>query len=143
MEIKVRKIDTNASVPKFSHESDGCADLTAVREWRDEWGNLCVGTGISLEIPNGYVGLLFARSSISKTCLILRNHVGVIDAGYRGEVIFKFQESDGLGTYGTYKIGDRVGQIMIIPRPKISYIEASALSESARSEGGFGSTGDR
>lgn len=141
MEIKVKKINENAKLPTFSHESDGCADLTAVREWRDEWGNLCIGTGLAFEIPSGYVGLLFARSSISKTCLMLRNHVGVIDAGYRGEVIFKFQESDGLGTYGTYKLGDRVGQIMILPRPKINYIEADELSDTARSEGGFGSTG--
>jgi len=82
--------------------------------------------------------LLFPRSSISKTNLRLANAVGVIDSGYRGEVILKFDKQ---GTKD-YEIGDRVGQLMLIPIPSIQFVEVVNLPNSDRSSGGFGSTGD-
>jgi dUTP pyrophosphatase len=110
------------------------------------------GTGIAVEIPEGYVGLIFPRSSLSKTSLILSNHVGVVDSGYRGEIKFRFKDTRmrsrieyGIDQYfcsdTVYKVGDRIGQLMIIPYPKIEFEEVEELDSTNRGEGGFGSTG--
>ena len=90
------------------------------------------------------INFLFPRSSVSKTPLFLRNHVGVIDSGYRGEIIFKFGYKD-LHPYkqgNTYQTGDRIGQIIIMPYPKIEFEEVETLSSTERGSGGFGSTGE-
>ena len=97
-----------------------------------------VCTGISLEIPKGYVGLLFPRSSITKTKHFLRNSVGVIDSGYRGEVKLRFSLDE---SSTSYQIGDKVGQIIFIKLPAVELIEVEELSPSVRSTGGFGSSG--
>jgi dUTP pyrophosphatase len=98
------------------------------------------GTGLSMEIPNGYVGLVFPRSSNSKKDLYLTNHVGVIDSGYRGEIMLKFRKTkEVIPRY--YEVGDRVGQIIILPYPTIKFVESEELSSTERGEGGFGSTG--
>jgi dUTP pyrophosphatase len=98
------------------------------------------GTGLALEIPEGYVGLIFPRSSISKTSLSLANCVGVIDSGYRGEILLKFR-TDANNKTGHYTIGDRIGQLLIIPYPQIEFEEVLELSDTIRSGGGFGSSG--
>ena len=90
MRIRIKKLDDKAVIPKYAHFGDAAVDLVAVRKWEDEHGNLCYGTGLAMEIPENHVGLLFPRSSVSKTNLRLCNSVGVIDSGYRGEIIFKF-----------------------------------------------------
>jgi dUTP pyrophosphatase len=109
--------------------------------------------GIALEIPEGFVGLVFPRSSIRKTGLQLSNSVGVIDSGYRGELQATFNKLfGGEGMYDEmkvnqmqpndyYKVGDRVAQIMIIPFPPIEFEQVTQLSETERGDGGFGSTG--
>jgi dUTP pyrophosphatase len=97
--------------------------------------------GVALEIPKGFVGLVFPRSSIRKTALQLSNSVGVIDSGYRGELQATFNKLFG-GASTTYEVGDRVAQIMIIPHPPIEFEEADTLSDTERGEGGFGSTGN-
>jgi dUTP pyrophosphatase len=125
----------------------------------DEYGNICYGTGLAFEIPEGYVGLIFPRSSICKEQLLLSNAVGVIDSGYRGEVSFKFKPSMALDNRqcvktdaekfwsiavrqnDIYKVGDRIGQIIIIPYPSIEFEEVEELSETERGEGGYGSSG--
>jgi dUTP pyrophosphatase len=95
-------------------------------------------TGLAIEIPEGHVGLLFPRSSISKTVLSLANSVGVIDSGYRGSIMFKFRyPEEGM----VYDVGDRVGQIIIMPYPTIEFEETEELSSTERGQGGFGSTG--
>jgi dUTP pyrophosphatase len=103
------------------------------------------GTGIAMEIPKGYVGLVFPRSSIRKTDLSLTNCVGVIDSGYRGEIQATFKKVFGKNDIRIdemdYKVGDRIAQIMIIPYPSVTFIESDELSDSERGEGGFGSTG--
>jgi dUTP pyrophosphatase len=101
------------------------------------------GTGISMEIPKGYVGLVFPRSSIRKYDLSLTNCVGVIDSGYRGEIQATFKKTNWLkgNESEKYQIGDRIVQIMIIPYPQVSFIEVEELSSSERGTGGFGSTG--
>jgi dUTP pyrophosphatase len=134
MEVKVKKMHKNAVIPKYAKPGDAGLDLTAVSYRIDERGNHVYDTGLAFEIPKGHVGLLFPRSSISKTNLSLRNSVGVIDSGYRGSVSLKF--SGGMA----YLIGDRVGQMIIMPYPSIQLVE-SELSSSERGEGGYGSTG--
>lgn len=89
------------------------------------------------------MGLIFPRSSIAKTDLALTNSVGVIDSGYRGEIKFKFalNTDDSKLDFATYKVGDRIGQLVIMPYPQIELVEAEELSDSERGTGGFGSSG--
>ena len=139
MRIKIKKFHDDAVIPKYAHYGDAAVDLTAVRQWEDGYGNICYGTGIAIEIPHSYVGLLFPRSSVSKTSLRLTNAVGVIDSGYRGEIMLKFDKRDATDT--VYKVGDRIGQLMILPLPSIHFFEVDDLSSTSRDSKGFGSSG--
>lgn len=156
MEVKIKKLHKDAVIPKSAKPGDAGMDLTAVSMKIDEYGNICYGTGLAFEIPQGYVGLVFPRSSNCKKGVILTNCVGVIDSGYRGEVSFKFRPlldrakecyDDGTFDYQyrtlqtTYKVGDRIGQIIILPYPQIEFIEVEELSETERGTNGYGSTG--
>lgn len=139
MKVKIKKLHPDAIIPKYSKQGDAGMDLTAIsEEWNGETSMVTYDTGLSIEIPEGYVGLLFPRSSISKTVLSLANSVGVIDSGYRGPIVLKFRYPE---EGGAYDVGDRVGQILILPYPQIEFEEVGELSESERGEGGFGSTG--
>ena len=111
-----------------------------------------------MEIPDGYVGLIFPRSSVTNKQLLLKNSVGVIDAGYRGEICFRFYKTyntfttvlDFIKTFFNksyksnirYNVGDRIGQLMILQRPQIELEEVSDLNVTIRGEGGYGSTGN-
>ena len=138
MRIRIKKTHPNAVIPRYAHFGDAAVDLVATTKWEDDYGNLCYGTGLAMEIPQGHVGLLFPRSSISKTNLRLANAVGVIDSGYRGEIILKF---DKLGDH-SYNVGDRVGQLMLTLVPSIQFVEVQRLPSSDRGDGGFGSSGN-
>ena len=142
MKVKVKKLHPDAVIPAYAKTGDAGMDLTAVTFDVDEFGNLCYGTGLAFEIPEGYVGLVFPRSSNCKKGVILTNCVGVIDSGYRGEVSFKFKEI-ALGNFSNvaYKVGDRIGQMIIMPYPQIEFIEVDELSETDRGTKGYGSTG--
>ena len=142
MEVRVKKLREDAVVPEYAKPGDAGLDLTAVWSERDGYGNLIYGTGLAIEIPEGYVGLIFPRSSNSKTDLYLTNHVGVIDSGYRGEIIFKFRPRNTLLDARIHRDGDRVGQLMIIPYPQVKLVESAELSDTVRGDGGFGSTGN-
>ncbi|MBT6689787.1 dUTP diphosphatase [archaeon] len=96
------------------------------------------GTGLAFEVPEGHVMLMFPRSSNTKSDLILGNSVGVLDSGYRGELMIRFNV---IGDKGHYEVGDRIVQIMILPCPEVEFVESEELSESSRGEGRFGSTG--
>ncbi len=113
-------------------------DLAAVTKSYDTPTNCVIyGTGLAVEIPKGYVGLLFPRSSVYKTSHALANSVGVIDSDYRGEVKAVFR----VGKVGSsYKEGDRVCQLVIVPCPVFEAQEVEQLSDTVRGEGGFGST---
>ena len=139
MKVNVMKLDAGAIIPKYAKPGDAGMDLYAASFAIDQNNNYVYGTGLAMEIPEGYVGLIFPRSSISKTAHSLRNAVGVIDSGYRGELIFKFD----INTHNSpvYEIGDRIGQIIIMPYPQIEFEEAWELSKTARGKGGYGSTG--
>jgi len=138
MRIRIKKLYPEAVVPKYSHFGDAAVDLVGVKKWEDKFGNVCYGTGLAMEIPEGHVGLLFPRSSISKTNLRLANAVGVIDSGYRGEVMLKFDKQGDKD----YEVGDRIGQLMLIPIPSIQFVEVVNLPSSDRGGGSFGSTGN-
>lgn len=151
MKIKFKKLHKDAVLPTYAKPGDAAMDLTSVSlERPDEHPYVEHGTGLAVEIPEGYVGLIYPRSSISKTPFRLANSVGVIDSGYRGEIKLRFQ-ADGhvvdamlqnkLKTHA-YKVGDRVGQLMIIPIPTIETEWAEELTETERADGGFGSTGE-
>ena len=138
MILKFKKLHEDAIIPSYAKPGDAGLDLTAVTE---SW-NLDIvtyGTGLAVEIPEGFVGLLTPRSSVYTTDLILANSVGVIDSGYRGEIMFKYRSLDsGL----QYYIKDRVGQLLLVPIPLIKTLEVDELSSTDRGEGGFGSTGN-
>jgi dUTP pyrophosphatase len=142
MQVKVKKLHPNAVIPKYAKEGDAGLDLTAI-SLVEKQSNLVYGTGLAIEIPQGYVGLLFPRSSLTNYDLSLGNHVGVIDSGFRGEIIFKFKMLDFDRDIGpkSYNVGDRIGQLLIIPYPKVELIEAEELSSSERGTGSYGSSG--
>ena len=143
MLVKIKKLNDAAVVPKYAKPGDACVDLYATGREGDKY-NITYYTGLAVEIPEGHVGLLFPRSSISKKNITLANSVGVIDSGYRGEIMLKFKKT--CGTYGDknifYDVGERVGQLMILPYPRIEFVEADELNDTARGTGGFGSTGN-
>lgn len=158
MKVKIKKLNENAVIPTYAKEGDAGLDLTATSKSFDEYGNVVYGTGLAFEIPKGYVGLLFPRSSNAKTDLFLTNSVGVLDSGYRGEVMFKFKSSiraynplkfwwniivtkDNEKTLDLYNVGDRVGQLVIVKHPYIEFEEVDELTETERGDGGYGSTG--
>lgn len=139
MKVNIKKLNENAVIPHYAHPTDAGMDVTAT-SLEVKGNNFIYGTGLAFEVPEGYVMLAFARSSIRNTQGLLTNHVGVIDSGYRGELMFTFKNIDGSAT-PPYQIGDRIGQLIIIPYPKIEFNEVDELSDSDRGTGGHGSTG--
>ena len=139
-EVKVKKLHPDAVVPKYAKDGDAGMDLVATNIISNTTFDVTYGTGIAMEIPKGYVGLVFPRSSIRKTDLSLTNCVGVIDSGYRGELQATFKKTNGLDSV-KYKVGERGAQIIILPYPTIYMTEVPELSETERGTGGFGSTG--
>lgn len=140
MDIKVKKLHTDAIVPTYAKDGDAGMDLVATEIINEEVFQITYGTGLAMEIPEGYVGLVFPRSSIRKTDLSLTNCVGVIDSGYRGEIQSTFRKERGLGSR-KYSVGERIAQIIILPYPNVAFIEVNELSNTERGDGGFGSTG--
>ena len=138
--VKVKKLDPNAVIPSYSKIGDAGMDLTITREIENTSFSVSYGFGIAMEIPKGYVGLIFPRSSVRNQDLILSNCVGVIDSGYRGELQATFKKTQGLDSI-KYKVGERGAQIIILPYPTIYMTEVPELSDTERGSGGFGSTG--
>ena len=137
MKVKIKKLHPDAVIPKYAKAGDAGLDLTAVDIVADAH-TLTYKTGLAIELPPWHVGLLFPRSSVYKTGQFLSNCVGVIDSGYRGEIMLKYT----LSPYATeYEIGDRVGQIIIVPYPRIDFHQVENLTPSDRGSKGYGSTG--
>ncbi|MBQ4269312.1 MAG: dUTP diphosphatase [Clostridia bacterium] len=143
--IAVKKLDERAVLPTYGSEFAAGADLYALL---DEPLTFMPGetkfvkTGLSMEIPEGYAGLVYARSGLAcKRGLAPANKVGVIDSDYRGEVMVALHNHSGV----TQKIesGERIAQLVVAPFLKAEYFEADELSETARGVGGFGSTGTK
>lgn len=163
MEVQFKKLHPNAVLPFYGTEGAAGMDITATSKSYDKFGNAVYGTGLAMALPPNYVCLIFPRSSNSKKDLILSNAVGLLDEDYRGELFLKFKpinkfvpDDDGFTdengneyyspcTYNPdtieYSIGERVGQILILPYPKIKAKLVDELSATVRGEGAFGSTG--
>lgn len=147
MEVKIKRLVKDAVIPAYAHATDAGLDLVAISyEYKDDIRCHVYGTGLAVEIPEGYVGLLFPRSSNRKTDAYMCNHVGVIDAGYRGEIMLSFKtrdykEGEIQQLSKPYEVGNKVAQLIIIPYPKIEFVEVNELSISDRGEAGHGSTG--
>jgi dUTP pyrophosphatase len=140
MKVKIKKLHSDAVIPTYAKSGDAGMDLVATKIISNTTFDVTYGTDIALEIPEGFVGLVFPRSSIRKYELILSNSVGVIDSGYRGEIQATFKKENGLDSLA-YKVGDRICQIMIIPHPTTEFEEVNELNNTERGAGGFGSTG--
>ena len=144
MEVKFKKLSDKAVTPTYAHDGDAGLDLTAtgIHSEINECGQFVIvyHTGLAFEIPKGYVGLIFPRSSIAKKSLTLTNCVGVIDSNYRGEVLAKFKNTTGDSVPAVYPIGAKFAQLIIMPYPIVSLIESDELSSTERGEGGFGSS---
>ncbi len=161
MKIKVKKLDPEAVLPKRAKEGDVGYDLVALNNGTlkyDDFGSLVYiqyKTGLSIEPPPGYYVEIFPRSSITKTGLILGNSIGLVDEGYRGELMFRFKFPSTISSDTTmnsegdvvsaslatmYKKGDKIGQLVIRKAIHMDFEEVEELSDTDRSDGGFGST---
>jgi dUTP pyrophosphatase len=140
MNVKVKKLKVGVDVPKYAKTGDAGLDLVATSKVVTNT-YIEYGTSLAFQIPQGFVGLLYPRSSISKYDLVLANSVGVVDSGYRGEVRLRFKKTDDTIFCRTYDIGDKVAQLIIVPYPEITLQEVEELSGTERGTGGFGSTG--
>jgi dUTP pyrophosphatase len=142
VKVRIKKLNENAVIPSYAKSGDAGMDLVATSIISETQTQITYGIGLAMEIPNGFVGLIFPRSSVRKTRLMLSNCVGVVDSGYRGELQATFNKvNQNSQAENDYKIGDRIAQIMIIPHPPIEFDEVDELSDTERGEGGFGSTG--
>ncbi|MBE6707973.1 MAG: dUTP diphosphatase [Ruminococcaceae bacterium] len=146
MEIKIKKLRENAKVPQRGTSAAAGADLYACFDggWIDiaPGDTVMVPTGIAAEIPDGYAGLIMARSGLSvKRDLAPANKVGLIDSDYRGEIMVALHNHGALQQ--TVELHERVAQLMIVPYVKADYVEVDELSDTVRGEGGFGSTGTK
>ena len=135
--LKFKKLIESAVVPNKATSGSNGFDLTATsKEFHAEFQAIVYGTGIAVEIPKGYVGLLFSRSSVRKYDLIMANCVGVIDSDYRGEIMATFKL-----TYPfkkEYEVGDKCCQLVIVPAPEFEIKEVDELSDTERGTKGHG-----
>lgn len=152
MKIKVKKLHPEAVIPKYAKAGDAGLDLVAVADATVNDDLVATyRTGLSIEIPEGYVGLIYPRSSVTKVGCRLANSVGVIDSGYRGEILVKMDISPEVvmssiisvtsDSADPYFKGDRIAQLIVMPYPQVELEEVEELSTTERGDGGFGSTG--
>jgi len=139
MQIRFKKMHPDAVLPKYAKEGDAGLDLTAATaEYDDLLDQWVYSTGLAVELPPGYVGLIFPRSSVYKVQQSLANCVGVCDSGFRGAIGARFYSLD---EENRYDVGDRILQLIIIPYPQIEPIFSEELTHTKRGTDGFGSSG--
>ncbi len=145
MKLRIKKLNPNATIPSYGTDYAAGADLYACIDEPVSIGcgeTKMIGTGIAMEIPTGYVGLVFARSGLAcKKGLAPANKVGVIDSDYRGEIKVALHNHNGFGDALTVEAGERIAQISIVPYLKAEFDVVDNLEDTERGEGGFGSTG--
>lgn len=170
--VKIKRLNEKAELPKYAKEGDACMDVKAIScEYNAEMDCFIYGTGLAFELPENYDMKIYPRSSNRKTDCYLSNSVGILDSGYRGELMLSFKPRTsnviiafvqaaikainrvgkhvGLGSFNLkvpemvfpYAIGDRIAQIQINRYPTVNWIEVDKLSDSERGAGGHGSTG--
>ena len=145
MTVKIKKLDERAVLPTYGTEYSAGADLYALSNEKIDiapGATALVHTGLSIEIPEGYCGLIFARSGLaSKRGLAPANKVGVIDADYRGEIMVALHNHS--SESASVECGERIAQLAIVPFLKAEFELAGELTDTARGTGGFGSTGTK
>ena len=143
--VNFKKLDERATMPTYGSEFSAGADLYAVADSDiviESGKTVLIHTGISMEIPCGYGGFIFARSGLaSKKGLAPANKVGVVDADYRGEIMVALHNHSDISQ--TVSHGERIAQLVLLPFLACEFIECDELSETTRGEGGFGSTGSK
>lgn len=145
VDVKFIKLQDNAIMPTYGTEYSAGADLYALPGEKitvPPGETVIVHTGIALQIPEGYAGLIYARSGIAtKRGLAPANKVGVVDSDYRGEIMVSIHNHS--KNTEVIDSGERVAQIVITPFLKANFVETSSLDDTKRSTGGFGSTGTK
>ena len=156
MKLKIKKLHEDAVLPIAANPGDAGLDLVSVSDGvmkaaegdNPLWYYVEYKTGLAIQLPEGHVGLLFPRSSISKYALSLCNSVGVLDESYRGEISLRFrldagtvkESEESKKIPSIYKKGDKIGQLVVIPYPKMEPEFVDSLDETVRGVGGFGSS---
>lgn len=145
MKIKIKKLNENATIPTYGSLYAAGADLYACIEEDtviESGQTKLIKTGLAIELPIGYAAFIYARSGLaSKRGLAPANKVGVIDCDYRGEIMVALHNHS--QTEQTVSKGERVAQMVIAPYITAEFEEADELSDTARGDGGFGSTGTK
>ena len=143
MPVHIKKLKEHAAMPSYGSAEAAGADLYACLETAVEiaaGGTAMIPTGLAMELPEGTVGLVYARSGLaSKKGLAPANKVGVIDSDYRGEVMVALHNHSAQAA--VVEPGERIAQLVIAPVLRAAFAETDALSDTVRGEGGFGSTG--
>ena len=144
-DVRIKKLKDNATIPTYGSEFAAGADLYAAIDEAvtiEAGETKLIPTGIALEIPVGFAGLIYARSGLAaKRHLAPANKVGVVDADYRGEVMVALHNHSSIPQ--TVAAGERIAQLVITPYIVADFEESEELSETVRGEGGFGSTGTK
>ncbi len=142
LEIRFRRLNDLAQVPRYARQGDAACDLVAGADAQiPPLGRAGIATGIAVEIPVGFAGFVLPRSGLAlRHGITLANAPGLIDSGYRGEIIVALHNSDPSEPFFV-TVGDRIAQLVILAVPHVVYVEATSLGETERGEGGFGSTG--
>lgn len=146
IKVSFKKLNANATVPSYSSKSAAGADIYACTEGENiviaPGETKMVHTGIALEIPEGYAGLVYARSGIAtKRGLAPANKVGVIDSDYRGEIMVSLHNHS--SDVQEITDGERIAQLVIAPYLAVEFSQVDELSDTERGSGGFGSTGNK
>ena len=145
MQVNIKKLFPDAKMPSYGSSEAAGADLYALTEGNTVIGSgqtLLIHTGIAMEIPKGYVGLIYARSGLAtKKGLAPANKVGVIDSDYRGEIMVALHNHS--SEPQTVENGERIAQMVLTPYLCASFSEVDSLTDTERGEGGFGSTGKK
>ncbi len=143
VQVRFKKLDARAQIPSYGSQFAAGADLYAFSDEEitlNPGETVLIHTGIALEIPEGYAGLIYARSGLaSKRGLAPSNKVGVIDADYRGEIMVSLYNHS--SSVQTIAPGERIAQLVVTPFLRVEFEESETLTDTVRGEGGFGSTG--
>ena len=142
VQISIRRLDPGLPLPSYAHPGDAGADLHCAVDLTLQPGERAlVPTGIAMALPEGYVGLVHPRSGLAaRHGISIVNAPGTIDAGYRGEVSVCLVNTDSAEPFTLHR-GDRIAQLVVQRVEAATFVEADALTESVRGEGGYGSTG--
>ena len=140
MNLEVKKLDPRAKLPSYVHPGDAGLDFFALEDCIVPAGKQLsnIRTGVSIAIPQGYVGLFWDKSGLAAK-YGLKVMAGVIDSGYRGELLLSLFNTS--STDYSFKAGDKVMQLVVQPVQSVEVVEVQELSDTSRGDGGFGSTG--